>query len=197
MRRDEPVARVDSTDRCNIFKMEVFAMAVGRREEAVRAIRGSTRSPGRPSAARREERVQFWEAIARGASSADAAREAGVSQPVGTRWFRQFGGMPPIPLAPVSGRYLSFAEREEIAAVLVPVRGSFTNRTREATCLRGPEGFPVCLAILHRAGASWRPPTRAVRPERAPPAWPRPRCGPETSRAGPGSSRRRLSGNPR
>jgi IS30 family transposase len=41
--------------------------------------------------------------------------EAGVSQPVGTRWFRENGGMPPTNLAPLSGRYLSFAEREEIA----------------------------------------------------------------------------------
>ena len=34
---------------------------------------------------------------------------------VGSRWFRQAGGMPPISLGSVSGRYLSFAEREEIA----------------------------------------------------------------------------------
>lgn len=60
-------------------------------------------------------RVRFWEAIARGSSSADAAKEAGVSQAVGTRWLRQSGGIPPDCLAPVSGRYLSFAEREEIA----------------------------------------------------------------------------------
>jgi IS30 family transposase len=72
-------------------------------------------SPGRPSTARRDDRVRFWEAIARGLSSEDAAGEAGVSPAVGTRWFRQAGGMPPISLAPVSGRYLSFAEREEIA----------------------------------------------------------------------------------
>jgi IS30 family transposase len=48
-------------------------------------------------------------------SSWDAAFEAGVSQPVGTRWFRENGGMPPTTLTPLSGRYLSFAEREEIA----------------------------------------------------------------------------------
>jgi IS30 family transposase len=59
--------------------------------------------------------VRFWEAIARGVSSEDAAAVAGVSQAVGSRWFRQAGGMPPITLAPLSGRYLSFAEREEIA----------------------------------------------------------------------------------
>jgi transposase, IS30 family len=40
-----------------------------------------------------------------------------VSPAVATRWFRQGGGMPPISLAPVSGRYLSFAEREEIAVL--------------------------------------------------------------------------------
>ena len=37
---------------------------------------------------------------------------------VGVRWFRKGGGMPPLTLAPVSGRYLSFCEREEIAVLL-------------------------------------------------------------------------------
>ena len=90
-------------------------MGVGKRQQAVRAMRGQMWSPGRPSTARREDRVRFWEAIARGVSSEDAAGVAGVSQAVGSRWFRQAGGMPPICLAPVSERYLSFAEREEIA----------------------------------------------------------------------------------
>ena len=90
-------------------------MGAGKRQQAIRAMRGRMRSPGRPSAARRGGRVRFWEAIARGASSEDAAAAAGVSQPVGSRWFRHSGGMPPITLAPLSGRYLSFAEREEIA----------------------------------------------------------------------------------
>jgi DNA-binding NarL/FixJ family response regulator len=52
-------------------------------------------------------------------ASEEAAIAAGVLQAVGTRWFRQAGGMPPSmfrPSAkPLSGRYLSFAEREEIA----------------------------------------------------------------------------------
>jgi len=72
-------------------------------------------SPGRPSVARREEQKAFWKAIAAGLSSEDAAVSCGVSPPVGVRWFRQGGGMAPISLAPRSGRYLSFAEREEIA----------------------------------------------------------------------------------
>ncbi len=90
-------------------------MGVGKRRRAIRAMRGQMWSPGRPSVARREDRVRFWVAIAGGASSEDAAAAAGVSQAVGSRWFRQAGGMPPISLAPVSERYLSFAEREEIA----------------------------------------------------------------------------------
>jgi IS30 family transposase len=73
------------------------------------------RSPGRPPVARREHRQRFWEAIARGLSSEDAAVSCGVSPAVGGRWFRQGGGMPSTSLAPLSGRYLSFAEREEIA----------------------------------------------------------------------------------
>lgn len=85
------------------------------RVAAVRRMRGKMWSPGRPSTARREDRVRFWEAIARGVSTEDAAVEAGVSPAVGTRWFRDAGGMPSLTLAPVSGRYLSFAEREEIA----------------------------------------------------------------------------------
>jgi IS30 family transposase len=59
--------------------------------------------------------VRFWLAIARGLSSEEAAAEAGVSAAVGSRWFREAGGMRPVSLRPLSGRYLSFGEREEIA----------------------------------------------------------------------------------
>ena len=90
-------------------------MGASKRRRSDRAGRGPIRSPGRPTAGRREHRQEFWKAIARGVSSWDAALEAGVSQPVGTRWFRENGGMPPTNLTPLSGRYLSFAEREEIA----------------------------------------------------------------------------------
>jgi IS30 family transposase len=75
-------------------------------------------SPGRPTAGRREHRQRFWAAIARGVSSVDAAVEASVSAVVGVRWFREAGGMPPSAIrASLSGRYLSFAEREEIAVL--------------------------------------------------------------------------------
>ncbi len=77
--------------------------------------RSPMRSPGRPGVAQREVRLAFWERIAAGLSSWEAALACGVSQPIGTRWFRAAGGTPPLSLTPRSGRYLSFTEREEIA----------------------------------------------------------------------------------
>ena len=89
-------------------------MAERRQQRADRAIRPGLRSPGRPPPRRKVER-EFWRRIAEGLTSEDAAAAVGVSGPVGTRWFRDGGGMSPISLAGPSGRYLSFAEREEIA----------------------------------------------------------------------------------
>jgi IS30 family transposase len=90
-----------------------------RKRRSDRSGRPPLFSPGRPPIAGRDERRRFWAAIAAGLASEDAAVEAGVSQAVGTRWFRKAGGMPPSmsrPSAkPLSGRHLSFAEREEIA----------------------------------------------------------------------------------
>ena len=71
------------------------------------------RSPGAPSLRREIERL-FWKQIATGMTSEKAAEAVGVSQPVGTRWFRHRGGMPLFMSTPISDRYLSFAEREEI-----------------------------------------------------------------------------------
>jgi IS30 family transposase len=73
------------------------------------------RSPGHPPGWRREHRRRFWEAIAHGLSSEDAGAAAGLSSAVGTRWFREGGGMRTVSPADLSGRYLSFAEREEVA----------------------------------------------------------------------------------
>lgn len=89
------------------------------RRRSDRALRSKLRSPGRPPVAQQTHRRRFWVLIAGGLSSEDAAIGAGVSAPVGVRWFREAGGMPPSTLAPssksLSGRYLSFAEREELA----------------------------------------------------------------------------------
>jgi len=59
--------------------------------------------------------VRFWAAVAGGLKTEDAAGVAGVSAPVGFRWFRHAGGVNPCLSSAVSGRYLSFVEREEIA----------------------------------------------------------------------------------
>ena len=75
--------------------------------------RGAMRSPGAPSLRHEIERL-FWKQIATGITSERAAEAVGVSQPVGTRWFRHRGGMPLFMSSPISGRFLSFAEREEI-----------------------------------------------------------------------------------
>ncbi len=76
--------------------------------------RAPMRSPGAPCHRREVER-EFWREIAKGLLPEEAAKAVGASQAVGSRWFRHGGGMPPMDLAPLTGRYLSFAEREEIA----------------------------------------------------------------------------------
>lgn len=75
--------------------------------------RDAMRSPGAPSHRREVERA-FWVQIATGVTSEKAAEAIGVAPAVGTRWFRHRGGMPLDMARPVCGRYLSFAEREEI-----------------------------------------------------------------------------------
>ena len=81
---------------------------------ADRALRPPMRSPGRPEPSRAVQR-EFWRLIATGVTTLKAAEALGVSWPVASRWFRHAGGMAPISLDEPTGRYLSFAEREEIA----------------------------------------------------------------------------------
>jgi hypothetical protein len=78
--------------------------------------RAPMKSPGAPSLRREVERA-FWRQIATGLTSEDAAIAVGVSQAAGGRWFRERGGMPTFMVAPLTGRYLSFREREEIAVL--------------------------------------------------------------------------------
>jgi IS30 family transposase len=76
--------------------------------------RAPMKSPGKPSLRRDVERL-FWLGVARGLTSEDAALAVGASQAAGSRWFRERGGMATFMTVPLSGRYLSFEEREEIA----------------------------------------------------------------------------------
>jgi Helix-turn-helix domain len=57
---------------------------------------------------------RFWEQIVTGIMSQKAAETVGVSPVVRARWFRHRGGMPLFMSRPISGSYLSFAQREEI-----------------------------------------------------------------------------------
>lgn len=95
---------------------------VRRQQAADRAIPRAMRSPGAPRLQREIERL-FWIEIAKGSLPAAAALAVGASQPVGQRWFHNAGGMPPFDLTPLSGRYLSFREREEIALLRVQGAG--------------------------------------------------------------------------
>ena len=95
---------------------------VRRQQAADRAVRRRMRSPGHPHHGRETERL-FWIEIAKGVIPGEAGISVGASQPVGQRWFHNAGGMPPFDLQPLSGRYLSFHEREEIALLKAQGKG--------------------------------------------------------------------------
>jgi IS30 family transposase len=130
------------------------------------------RSPGRPPVARREHRQRFWEAIARGLPSEEAAVAAGVSPAIGVRWFRESGGMPSLSLTPLSGRYLSFEEREEIAllrARSLGVRGIARQLGRSPSTMSRElrrNAATRCGYLDYRAtNAQWHADRRARRPK--------------------------------
>src|SRR6202022_3880237 len=168
-------AKAESTGRRNTTGRNV-GMAGRRRSD--RALRDKLRSPGRPGMARREDRLRFWALIAAGLSSEDAAIGAGVSPPVGTRWFRGAGGMPSSTFAPssksLSGRYLAFAEREEIGLALAQDLG-----VREVARRLGPAASTVSRELRRNAAtrsggleyrastAQWHAERSARRPKRA------------------------------
>jgi transposase, IS30 family len=68
---------------------------------------------GRPATPRERVR-EFWRARLAGSSTAQAAARVGVSVSTAARWIAECGGVIP-DLAEPSGRYLSLAEREQIA----------------------------------------------------------------------------------
>jgi len=132
------------------------------------------RSPGRPPGWQREHKQRFWKAIAEGSSSEEAGRTAGVAPAVGSRWFRQAGGVRTHPPTPLSGRYLSFAEREEIAllrakdcgirAIARQVGRSASTISRE---LRRNAATRGGLLDYRATAAQWHADRRAKRPKDA------------------------------
>jgi IS30 family transposase len=98
------------------------------------------RSPGRPPVGRREHRVRFWTAIGSGVSTVEAAVEAGVSEVVGVRWFREGGGVRSVALVPLSGRYSSFRSGRRS---LCCTPGSWG-------CARSPDGWGRSPSTISR-----------------------------------------------
>ena len=65
-----------------------------------------------------EVRRRFWVGIREGLDVEEAAAAAGMSRPWGTRLVHETGGVNPTRVAGPVGRYLSWSEREEIAALV-------------------------------------------------------------------------------
>jgi transposase, IS30 family len=63
----------------------------------------------------RAVRERFWDGVRSGLPLVDAGVAAGVGHTSSARWFRQAGGVKANGPGPVSGRYLSVRDREEIA----------------------------------------------------------------------------------
>ena len=148
------------------------------RRRSDRALRSKLSSPGRRPVARQAHRRRFWVLNATGLSSEDAATGAGVSAPVGARWFRKEGGMASSTLAPsatpLSGRYLSFAEREELAIQQAQGAG-----VREIARQMGRSGSTISRELRRNAAtrsggldyrattAQWHAERAALRPKPA------------------------------
>jgi len=91
---------------------------------------------------------------------------------VGSRWFRECGGMPPSDFRPHSGRYLSFGEREEIAicrAYGYGVRQIARHLGRSPSTvsreLRRNAGTRGGTLVYRAVIAQWHRDRRAVRPK--------------------------------
>ena len=96
----------------------------------------------------------------------------GVSGPVALRWFRHAGGMPPLPLAEPTGRYLSFAEREDIAVARAEglgVRAIARRLGRDPSTisreLRRNAATRAGQAGYRASVAQWKAQTAAARPK--------------------------------
>jgi IS30 family transposase len=122
---------------------------------------------GRPPLPR-PVRVRFWDGIRAGLSPAEAGVAAGASRGA-ERWFRRAGGVKGNGPGPVSGRFLSPREREEIALGVARKEscreiGRRLGRpastvSREVTRNRGAEGYRALAAQARAEIRARRPKT--------------------------------------
>jgi IS30 family transposase len=124
---------------------------------------------GRPPASR-DVRVRFWEAVRGGLGPSEAVAAAGLNWRA-QRWFAEAGGVKANGPGPVSGRYLSLAEREEIALGLA-ARKSLPQIARElgraVSTVSREVGRNSSAGGSYRAtAAQYRAEVRARRPKTA------------------------------
>jgi IS30 family transposase len=117
---------------------------------------------GRPAAPRALQ-AQFWEGIRSGLSVVEAALAAGADRQMALRWFQQAGGVKGNGPRPVAGRYLSVAEREEIAVGVAagePVRVIAARLGRSPSTVsrevRRNTGWRGYRALAAQGQAQWR-----------------------------------------
>jgi transposase, IS30 family len=118
---------------------------------------------GRPAAARALQ-VRFWEGVRSGLGVSEAGLAAGAGQTTAFRWFGLAGGVKANGPGPVSGRYLSLGEREEIAVGLAagePVRVIAARLGRSPSTVsrevaRNSRGRRQYRAVAAQGQAQWR-----------------------------------------
>ncbi len=124
---------------------------------------------GRPPAPR-DARVRFWEGVRAGLLPGEAVVAAGLTWRA-QRWFAEAGGVKANGPGPVSGRYLSLAEREEIALGLA-ARKSLRQIARElgrpvSTVSREVARNSSGTGLYRATAAQYRAEVRARRPKTA------------------------------
>jgi IS30 family transposase len=125
---------------------------------------------GRPAAPRALQ-AQFWEGIRSGLGVAEAGSAAGVGPVKAFAWFKQAGGVKSNGPRPAGGRYLSVAEREEIAVGLaagdslrvIAARLGRSPSTVSREVRRNSRGVRQYRALAAQGQAQWR----AARPKTA------------------------------
>jgi transposase, IS30 family len=125
---------------------------------------------GRP-AVPRSVQVRFWEGIRSGLAVQEAGLAAGVGPVKAFAWFKQAGGVKSNGPRPAGGRYLSVAEREEIAVGLaageslrvIAARLGRAPSTVSREVRRNSRGPRAYRALAAQGQAQWR----AARPKTA------------------------------
>jgi transposase len=95
----------------------------------------------------------FWRLVRQGLTYGAAGAAAGVGASLVKRWVRKGGGMPMVSLAEPSGRYLSMAEREEIACGLA---AGDSLRAIAGRLGRAPSTISREIERNRGSGHSWR-----------------------------------------